>query len=246
MLISPYAVAVAAFFTATLSGIAGIGGGTVLIGIFYALGFAPVVAVPMHAVVQLISNGSRTLAYLKHVQWRAALWFMVGAVPAPFLIAPLVQRADPYVLDLLMAALVGASLLPERKEGVKVPAHIAVLFAGVLNGSLGMFIGATGLVIGRLFLRPEWKKETVIGTLALCQSIGHLAKIGGFASLDISALARLDIIAPLAVATVLGTLSGRWLHRYVSEELFQKVFKSILLVLSLKLAYDGARGLGWL
>ncbi|HVT36352.1 MAG TPA: sulfite exporter TauE/SafE family protein [Nevskiaceae bacterium] len=239
------AVAVASYFTALLSGVAGLGGGTVLIGIFYAIGLAPAIAVPLHAAVQLISNASRTLAYLKFVQWRAALWFLVGALPGPFLIAPWVQQANPYALDLLMALLVGASLLPEKKSAVQLPTWAAILCAGLLNGSLGMFIGATGLVIGRLFLRPEWRKESVIGTLALCQSLGHASKIAGFATLGLSALARIDILAPLAIATVLGTLSGRWLHRYVSEALFQKVFKSILAVLAVKLAYDGLSGLPW-
>ena len=93
MLPTSLAVAVAAYFTATLSGIAGIGGGTILIGIFYAVGLAPAVAVPLHAVVQLISNGSRTVAYFRHVQWRAALWFMLGALPAPFVIAPWVANS---------------------------------------------------------------------------------------------------------------------------------------------------------
>ncbi len=240
-----FAVAIASYFTATLSGIAGIGGGTVLIGIFYAMGLAPAIAVPLHAAVQLISNASRTVAYFKYVEWRAAGWFLVGALPGPFLIAPLVARADPYVLDLLMAVMVGASLLPEKKDSVKIPANVAILSAGILNGSLGMFIGATGLVIGRLFLRPEWRKETVIGTLALCQSLGHASKIAGFATLGLSALARADILVPLAVATVLGTASGRWLHNYVSEALFQKVFKSILAVLAIKLFYDGTTGLLW-
>lgn len=240
------AIAAAAFCTATLSGIAGIGGGTVLIGVFYAVGLAPAVAVPLHAAVQLVSNASRTLAYLKHVEWRAALWFMAGAVPGPFLVAPLVAQADLNALSLLMAAIIAASLLPERKDAVAIPTGAALLAAGVLNGSLGMFIGATGLVIGRLFLRPEWRKETVIGTLALCQSLGHAAKIGGFATLDLSAFARLDILLPLLLATVLGTFSGRWLHNYVSEALFQKVFRVILAVLALKLAFDGLRGFGWI
>lgn len=239
-------IAGAAFLTATLSGIAGIGGGTVLIGIFYAIGLAPAVAVPLHAAVQLISNATRTLAYFKYVEWRAALWFMVGAVPAPFLIAPWVSDADPDALKVLMAVLLAASLLPENKAGVKLPTHLAILFAGILNGSLGMFIGATGLVIGRLFLRPEWKKETVIGTLALCQAVGHTAKIAGFATVGFSALARMDILLPLALATILGTGAGRALHRYVSEELFQRLFKSVLLVLSLKLFYEGIKGLQWI
>lgn len=239
-------IATAAFFTATLSGIAGIGGGTILIGIFYAVGLAPVVAVPLHAAVQLVSNASRTAAYFRHVEWRAAGWFLVGALPGPLLIAPWVALADPAALSLLMAVLTAISLLPETKDSVKIPMPAALLTAGVLNGSLGMFIGATGLVIGRLFLRPEWRKETVIGTLALCQSLGHASKIAGFATLGVTALARADILLPLLLATVLGTFAGRALHRYVSEALFQKVFRLILAVLTVKLAFDGLRGFGWI
>lgn len=246
MIPSALAIAVASFLTATLSGIAGIGGGTILIGIFYAVGLAPAVAVPLHAAVQLISNSSRVLAYLKNVEWKAAAWFMIGALPTPFLIAPWVAKADPNVLSLMMALMIGASLLPERKDSVPMPTWLAILGAGILNGSLGMFIGATGLVIGRLFLRPEWRKETVIGTLALCQSLGHASKIAGFATLGISALARVDILLPLAIATVLGTLNGRWLHGYVSEAMFQRVFRTILAILAVKLAYDGMRGFGWI
>ena len=40
-----WALSAAAFLTAALSGIAGLGGGTILIGVLYAVGMAPVEAV---------------------------------------------------------------------------------------------------------------------------------------------------------------------------------------------------------
>ena len=86
---------VVAFASSVLSGIAGAGGGTILIGAIYAAGMPPVVAVPLHASVQLASNASRVVAYLPHVRWSAALVFCVGALPAPFLVAPLVAKANP-------------------------------------------------------------------------------------------------------------------------------------------------------
>lgn len=240
------AIAACAFLSATLSGIAGIGGGTILIGVFYAIGLAPVVAVPLHAAVQLFSNASRTLAYFRHVEWRAAGWFLLGGVPAPFLVAPLVAGADPALAQLLLAVLILYSLLPQQAERRPLPAPLAFAFAGVLNGSLGMFVGATGLFVGRLFLRPEWRKETIVGTLALCQSLGHALKILGYASVGFSALAQWELLAPLAVAVVAGTLAGRRLHDVFSEAQFRRLFQGILLVLSLKLMWDGLRGLGWI
>ena len=40
-------IAATGFFTAALSGVAGVGGGTILISVFYALGLAPTSAVPL-------------------------------------------------------------------------------------------------------------------------------------------------------------------------------------------------------
>jgi uncharacterized membrane protein YfcA len=243
---STLAIAAAAFLTATLSGVAGIGGGTILIGIFYAIGLAPVVAVPLHAAVQLVSNASRTLAYARHVEWRAAGWFLLGGIPAPFFVAPLVASANADYVRLLLAALILISLKPARPGAKPLPAAPSFVFAGMLNGSVGMFVGATGLFVGRLFLRPEWKKETVVGTLALCQSLGHLLKILGYATIGFSALAEPTLLAPLALAVIAGTLAGRKLHDLVSEALFRRVFNLLLGALALELVWEAMRGLGWI
>ena len=246
MTVPLYAIALAAFLTATLSGIAGIGGGTILIGIFYAIGLTPVQAVPLHATVQLVSNASRMTAYFRHVEWRAIGWFLLGTAPAPFLIAPLVAQANVHVIELVLAGLIIASLIPAPADRSTLPARWAYLLAGVLNGSIGMFVGATGLFVGRLFMRPEWRKETMIGTLALCQCIGHGMKILGYASIGFVPFSQPGILWPLLLAVVLGTVSGKLLNQRLSEERFRKLINLILWVMSVKLLFDASRGLGWI
>lgn len=240
------ALAAVGFLTAVLSGVAGLGGGTVLIAVFYALGLAPAVAVPLHATVQFTSNLSRTLAFRRHVQWRAAGWFLLTAAPTPFLVAPHIVNANVHVILLLLAGLILASLIPTKDGAEPLKPVPAVLLAGFLNGTLGMFVSATGLFVGRLFLRPEWSKETVIATLAMTQTLGHLLRILGFASVGFAVTAQLDVLVPLLLATVAGTFAGRRLHEHLDEARFRTLFKGILLVLSMKLIYDGATGLlGW-
>lgn len=237
------ALAAAAFLTAVLSGVAGLGGGTVLIAVFYAIGLAPAVAVPLHATVQLVSNGTRTLAFIRHVEWRAAGWFLLTAAPTPFLVAPFVVDTNVNVILLLLAGLILVSLVPTRDGAEPLKPVPAVLLAGFLNGTLGMFVSATGLFVGRLFLRPEWSKETVIATMAMTQTLGHLLRVFGYASVGFAVTARLDVLAPLLLATVAGTFAGRKLHERLDETRFRALFKGILVVLSLKLIYDGVTGL---
>lgn len=240
------ALAAVGFLTAVLSGVAGLGGGTVLIAVFYALGLAPSVAVPLHATVQLVSNGTRTAAFLKHVEWRAAGWFLLTAAPTPFLVAPFIAGANVDVILLLLAALILGSLVPTRDGAEPLRPVPAVLLAGFLNGTLGMFVSATGLFVGRLFLRPEWSKETVIATMAMTQTLGHLLRVLGYASVGFAVTTQLDMLVPLLLATVAGTLAGRKLHERLDESRFRALFKGILVVLSVKLVYDGTTGLmGW-
>ena len=97
---------VAAFLTAGLSGVAGLGGGTILIGLFYAIGLPPTEAVPLFAAVQLVSNSARTVAYVRDVHWGATGWFLLSAIPATLLLAPWIANVDPDWARLLLAMLI--------------------------------------------------------------------------------------------------------------------------------------------
>ena len=229
--------------TAFLSGVAGLGGGTILIGVLYAAGMAPAEAVPLFAAVQLVSNSSRTLAYIRHVEWRAAGWFSLAAVPATLLLAPFAAAVNADAVCLVLALLILASLAPNRADRAPLPPRAAYLTAGLLNGSLGLFVGATGLFVGRLFFRPEWNKETTIGTLALTQVIGHGLRVVAYGFAGFSVLAQPQLLLPLAAAVVAGTWAGKRANARISQAYFDRLFKAILLLLSAKLLYDGLTGL---
>ena len=240
------ALVVAGFITSALSGVAGLGGGTILIGLFYAIGMTPAEAVPLFAAVQLVSNFSRTVAYVRDVEWSAAGWFLLAALPATLLVAPFAARVNADVVCLVLAGLLLASLAPSRSNAPLLPPRPALLVAGLLNGSLGMFVGATGLFVGRLFMLPQWRKETVIGTLALTQVLGHGLRVIAYGLVGFSALARPELLVPLCVSVIAGTAFGKHFNGRISEESFALAFRLILIVLSLKLAWDGARGLQWI
>jgi len=234
----------AAFLTATLSGVAGLGGGTILIGLFYALGLPPLEAIPLFAAVQLASNASRTVAYMRHVHWGATGWFLLASIPATFVLAPWIEHVNQDWMRLLLAALILLSLLPGRGgKGIELPARTSFIVAGLLNGGLGLFVGATGVFVGRLFLRPDWRKETTIGTLAMTQALGHLLRVLAYGWAGFSALAQPGRLLPLCVAVVAGTLVGRRLNAQLDEARFAQLFKLLLIAMSLKLVWDGVRAL---
>lgn len=215
-------------------------------GVFFAIGLSPVEAVPLFAAVQLVSNASRTVVYARHVEWRGAAWFAVAVVPATFLIAPFAERADVNGVRLVLAGLILASLVPFRNGAALLAPRASFIVAGLLNGGLGMFVGATGLFIGRLFLRPEWRKETTIATLAFTQMLGHGLRVVAYGVAGYSALAQPHVLIPLCLAVIAGTWTGKRLNAHLSEDGFATLFKLILVVLSAKLVFDSLKGFGWI
>lgn len=233
----------AAALTATLSGMTGVGGGTLLIAIILAAGLPPVIAIPLHAAVQVVSNFSRTVAYVRDVEWSAAGWFLVGAVPAPFVLAPLVAWVNPDAIRLALAVFILLILFPRWLRGLRLGGRGGFVLAGVFGAGFGAVLGATGTLVGSLLMRADWPKKTLIGTLAMCMVLAHGLKIAAFSAFGYGVFDYWRLLLPMAVAVVIGTVVGRQLVGLFSEVVFRHVFRLILAVLAAKLFYDGLGGL---
>ncbi|MES1928507.1 hypothetical protein SADO_04590 [Salinisphaera dokdonensis CL-ES53] len=237
------ALVAAALVTATLSGMAGMGGGAILIAVMFAFGMPPALALPLHAGVQLASNASRSIVYGPHVRWGALGLFMLTAVPGPFLIAPLVVDANPDWIRLIMAVFIAMAVWPSWAQRLKIHGRVGLLVAGAIAGVVGPVVGATGILVAPFFLRDDWRKEQIIATMAVAQACGHLLKMAAFSMNGFNVLARLDLLVPMAIAALIGTLIGRRLVGLFSEHSFRYMIRIVMLVLSVKLAWDGVAGL---
>ena len=115
----------------------------------------------------------------------------------------------------------------------------------VLQNKDRAFVNSDGwsLLIGPFFLRPTWRKETTIGTLALCQSLGHAFKLTAFATIGFQVLDQAWLMAGMTVGVIAGTGLGRGLHHFVQEKAFRPLFKGVLVLLAVKLLWDAGRRL---
>jgi uncharacterized membrane protein YfcA len=218
----------AALGTATLSGVLGMGGGMTLLGVMTALLPAQQV-VPLHGVVQLTSNSTRTLALLGHVRWK------LFALYAPFLLvgvgaATAIWSGDrlawfkPGIGAFLLVFLLWRRFQPELRT---LP-YWTYAPLGVVTGFLSVFVGATGPFIAPFFLRDDLDKEEIIATKAACQSFGHFLKVPAFLYLGFDFLAHVPLLGSLIVAVVIGTLFGRWILGRISERVFVALFEGVL------------------
>ncbi len=234
------AVALAA---SILSAIVGMAGGIVLLSVML-LFLEPLVAIPLHGVIQLVSNAARTAIQRRHVA-RGIVWrYGLLLFPMGFVGLAIAQALSPTHLRLWIGSFVllatwapGWVLLgthPERTDPNR-----RFLALGGVAGVLNVTLGATGPLIAPFFLNIGLSRQGVIGTKAACQSLGHLAKIAIF---GLAGFAFRDYWVPLALLSVLviaGTAIGsRWLE-YVDERWFTRLYKTVLTVIALRLVVEG-------
>ena len=231
--------------TSAISAIVGMAGGTVLLSVML-LFCDPLVALPLHGVIQLVSNGSRTWAQRRDVHWGIAARYSALLLPMGFLGLALLRSLPPDAAQALIGLFVLVAtwaphwlLIGTHPEQLALGRRFVVL--GGVVGLLNTVIGATGPLISPFFLNLGLDRRELIGTKAACQSLGHLAKLVVF---GVSGFAFAAWAAPLALwclAGVAGTwIGGRILER-TSEETFVRLYKITLTAVALRLVlWDGA------
>ena len=226
---------VAAFLTATLSGILGMGGGMTLLAVM-ALLMPPAAVIPVHGAVQLASNATRTTLFWNQVHWPIVRVY-AGLVAVGVGAATLVWEGDKMtwfrpVIGVMLLVYLGLRRWKPTLRNVPMWTYAPL---GLVVGFLTVFVGATGPVIAPFFLRDELDKEQVIATKAVCQTWTHLLKLPAFLALGFDFAPWLLPLASMVVAVVAGTAFGKWLLSRLSRERFEQLFIGLVVVLAMLL-----------
>lgn len=219
-------VGLGAFLTSALTAVLGFGGGIVLLAILL-IWVDPLVAIPLHAAIQVVSNGTRTIIRRRDVDWPIAARASVLLLPAGALAMPLVVRAPDALLQALIAVTVLlATWLPER-TGTTLPAPSPRGWLGVSAaiGALNVVVGATGPLQAPLLRAATASRLSFVGTFAATQVAGHAAKIALF---GVAGFAPTRYAAAAAVG-IAGVVAGTHVGSRVLDRMPESRFRSLYL-----------------
>ena len=162
--------------TAFLSGIFGMAGGLILIGVLLVV-FPLPTAMVLHAVTQMASNGWRATLWFRHIVWKSMAFYVAGC-----LVSVGLWSITLYVPDKAMALLLlGLSPFIVRAIPDKIlprsfgPAQVAA--TGLVSMMLMLLTGVTGPLLDTMFLRSPLERRQIIATKAACQVFGHGFKL---------------------------------------------------------------------
>jgi uncharacterized protein len=226
MLTLPIAAGLAAAVLSTsfISGIFGMAGGMILMGILLAL-MPLAAAMVLHGLTQMAANGWRAWLWRAHIEWPVVATYGAGAaLAASAFSAAQVVPSKPVTLIVLACMAFAGLLVPQRlAPDITRWRHGAV--AGATCTVLQLVSGVSGPVFDVFFLRARLDRKQIVATKAAIQVLGHALKVIYFGQF---VLAGTDQpIAPAVIFLAMGlAIVGTQLSRRVLDTISDAQFRS--------------------
>ncbi len=213
---------IATLVTSFISGILGMAGGMILMGVLLALMSVPA-AMMLHGITQFASNGWRGFMLREAIDWRVFRGYAAGSLTAVALFAFVqIVASKPVALIMLGVMPFVSLMLPEKLHlNVERPYHSSA--CGFICTGLALVAGVSGPVLDVFFIRSKMGRHAVVATKATTQSLTHLAKIAFFGGVVVATGADVPpLVAALMVALAFG---GTTLSRSVLERIDDSRFR---------------------
>src|ERR1700731_1703384 len=226
--------------TAFLSGLFGMAGGLILIGVLLTLMPLPA-AMVLHAITQMASNGWRALFWRGHTPRRPVAVYLIGCA-----VALAIWSITRYVPDKPIALLLlGVTPFMARLMPADLKPNPDSIWQGTFYGSICMGLllmtGVSGPLLDPFFLGGKFDRREIVATKATCQVASHFTKLIYFGGI-IDQAATLDPV--LAAVAILASMTGTSLARRILEAMTDLQFRTwasrlITTVASFYILYGG-------
>jgi uncharacterized membrane protein YfcA len=219
-------LACAALCTAVLSGVFGMAGGLVLMGVYAAL--LPIAtAMVLHGATQLLANGMRAALLWRDIHVRGLFFYAIGALAAFALLWQVRYVPEPAVvfLGLGLAPFV-AALLPARALDFERPG--AAVLCGAQVAAVNLIAGAAGPLLDVAFVQTRLTRTQVVATKAITQVLSHSLKLVYFAGLVRGHELSPSLLVAILGATLLGTLLGTRILARLSDRTFREASRYLV------------------
>lgn len=207
--------------TALLSGVFGMAGGLILIGVLLVI-FPLPTAMVLHAVTQMASNGWRAFLWWRFIDGKIMGWSVAGN-----LLSVALWSITLWVPDKALAlVMLGLSPFIVRAIPEKVMPRTfgpgQVFGTGVVSMMLMLVTGVTGPLLDTMFLRSSLQRKQIIATKACCQLFSHGFKLLYFGVL-IEQVGQVEpwFLAVAVASSMIGTSVGKLLLERLSDAQFR-------------------------
>ncbi len=215
-------LALSALVTSFISGILGMAGGMILMGILLAALPLPA-AMMLHGITQLASNAWRAFLWRTQVDWRVFRGYALGALAAlAVFVAVKLVVSKPIALVVMGLTPFITLALPEKLH-LNVERRGHPVSCGFICSALSLSAGVSGPILDIFFVRSKMGRHQVVATKAMTQSLSHILKIFYFGA--VTAIEGGNVEPWLAAMMVILAFAGTQLSRRVLERMNDASFR---------------------
>ncbi len=224
-------IAISVVITSFISGILGMAGGMILMGVLLA--FLPVPAAMMlHGVAQMSANGWRAWLWRHEVDWRVFRGVAFGAFVVLVVFSVIQLAASKPVSYLLLGTTPFLIYLLPEKLKLNVDKRGHSLLCGVTCTAIQLVAGVSGPLLDVFFVHSKLGRKEVVATKAATQSFGHILKIIYFGLLIKTSQGSIEwwVAAVVIVLAMFGTTLSRKVLEAMSDANFRRWTRGVVLV----------------
>lgn len=198
--------------TAFISGIFGMAGGLILMGILIALPSVSVAqAMIIHGALQMVANGWRAVLLREHIDWTVMRRYSAGAALGTAALFAIAWTPDKQAVYLLLGLAPLLIWLPKRRLHLDIQRRAHAFGAGVAVQAMNTLAGVAGPLLDIFFVRGEMTRQQIVATKSMTQTLSHVVKIG-FWSLPVFSAAGWGALPPAGffAAAIPIAMAGTW------------------------------------
>lgn len=237
-----------ALITACISGVFGMAGGLIFMGIIATfMGVAE--AMVVHGAVQSVSNSYRAYLLRDGVRWDILGWQALGALPAIALLLLASVSLNKGQLFLALGCLPFLLWLPKGllQGDAQKPPH-AILCGAMVMG-LNLTAGVAGPALDFFYVKTALTRHEIVATKAVTMFASHLVKIVYFglpllAASNLSGLPAPWIFLCAIPAVMVGTFIGTRLLKRFSDIGFRAASRYLVTAIGIIYIFRGLSLLG--
>ena len=221
------------FFTSTIAGIVGLGGGMILIAVLPS--FLPLNAiVPVHGLTQLSSNLSRAVFAYKDIRFEVLPKFLFGSILGVSFFAGVLLLISLEYVPLFIGSYILLSLW-SNKFNEKIKRFESYIIIGFFQSGLSLVVGVSGPLVTTLLVKDYDDKNVVVATAAALKSITHILKVFIFMIFGFIFFDYIGVLIAMIIGAVAGSWAGTKLRDKIDGKKFIITLKILLSILAIKL-----------
>lgn len=220
--------------TSFLSGIFGMAGGMILLGVLLVfLDVAP--AMVLFGATQAAANGWRALLWRRYVRWSIVGHYVIGSALAFLVLRSIAFLPNKALVYFFVGALPFAVYaIPKRWLALDITRPGAPYYCGAVIMLIQLFGGAAGHILDLFFQASPLDRKSIVATKGFTQMVAHLFRIayfGSFATAFEIAIPLWVYGAAIALAITGTTLAAGVLER-MTDTGFRRWSKRVVLAVS--------------